>query len=89
MLCLGQVMLMDALRILGATFLIILGSTFLFTGIEIPSSTELVTVGSTTTVTQLYTTYTNHTLAFFFQLFGLVLFVFILVDRRFQGGQNA
>lgn len=88
MVALGQVMLMDGLRILGATFLIILGSVFLFSGIDIPSGTEAVTVGSTTTITTLYQTYTNHSLAFFFQLFGLVMFIFILVDRRFQRGQN-
>jgi hypothetical protein len=87
MLCLGQVMLMDALRILGATILIILGSVFLFSGIDVPSSVELVTSGSVTTVTQLYTSYTNHMLAFFFQMFGLVLFIFILVDRKFMSNQ--
>lgn len=89
MFALGQVALMDAVRVLGATILIIIGSVFLFTGLELPTGTQLVTVGDTTTVTTLYTTYTNHTLAFFFQLFGLVLFIFILVDRRFMRNQNA
>jgi hypothetical protein len=82
---LGYAMLMDALRILGATILILLGAVFLLqNNLEIPNGSIITVNGSVTTITPQYEVYSNHTMAFFFAMIGIVLFIFVLVDRNFM-----
>ena len=80
-IALGYAMKMDALRILGATILFLIGNVFLFGDLQVPSATVASVVNGTTTITTQYATYTNHTLAFFFSLIGIVLLIFVMVDR--------
>jgi len=79
----GYKMQMDALRIVGFTFIIILGGYLLVNNMQIPDGTIITTINST--VTQEVTTYTNFNdqlIAFFYVITGIAGFIMVLVDQR-------
>lgn len=75
---------------LGYIFLFVLGVTLAginnpvvpTTGIEYKSGNTITTTGSTTTVTNVYTSYSNRTIGIFFGIGAIFAFILLLMQYR-------
>lgn len=78
----------DLYRIIGSTLIFLLG-VMLMTSVpsllgrlDVNTGNNVTVSGATTTITEIYTEYTNHTLGFFISITGILSFILVMVDRR-------
>jgi hypothetical protein len=50
--------------------------------LDVNTGNNVTVSGATTTITEIYTEYTNHTLGFFISITGILSFILVMVDRR-------
>jgi hypothetical protein len=79
---LGYFINADAFKIIGYTILFIISLVFLTNNLELYSHTDITTNGTVQTVTPVYTTYANHTIAFLMTISAIIGVVFTQVERK-------
>lgn len=76
------------LAVVGYAFLFILGLGLITSGIDYKSGYNMNTSGSSTTVTAVYTSYTNQTIGVFIAIASFAAFALSIWQAKFGGGDD-